>query len=284
MPQKLTIDDAKGWMEARLPSSISYIMKLANINSGTENTEGVDRVQSELADRIASLGLKVEIHPQVNRGSILVARTKASFDIGGDVALIGHADTFFEPQSQFPVAIDGDFLKGPGVYDMKGGIVSMLDALTVLYEMGLLETLPLRMIINSAEEKPTFEVLKNMQELLKGSELALVFEYGRPNDDIVVERKGIATYLCHVAGKAAHAGNRFFEGANAIVEISRIAQSLYALSDQRREVTCNPGKIWGGQKANGVPDDAHLLFEARFPRLSDYEGMGRETDRYFAST
>jgi glutamate carboxypeptidase len=265
------IHEVERWASVRLPHATNHLVELASIDSGTLAVNEVAKVQQRLADTFSRLGMSVELQEQVDRGPILIARTRASLSSSGDIALVGHADIVRDLSEEMaPIVIEGDTIRGTGVYDMKGGLVVITEALEALHAMGTLHALPIRVIVNSAEEDPTTEIARAMERNLTGCAAALVFESGRPKDAVVLERKGIIEARVDLQGRSTHAGNALFEGHNALVEASRLVLKLDALKDQERGLTCNPAKLVAGHAANAVPDKASLVFEARYFTGAEY--------------
>jgi glutamate carboxypeptidase len=271
---KLQLQEVDLWAKSRLPQATNHLLELASIDSATLKVSEVERVQHRIAESLGRLGMSVELQEQVERGPLLVARTRASLSSSGDIALVGHADTVRDIREEFtPIVIDGDTIRGTGVYDMKGGLVVIAEALEALHAMGVLHSIPMRVIINSAEEHPTDEIVHAMERNLTGCSAALVFESGRPGDSVVVERRGIIEAQVDFQGRSTHAGNALWEGHNALLEACRLALKLDALKDKERGITCNPGTLSGGHAANAVPDRATLVFETRYSSMVEYEEL-----------
>jgi glutamate carboxypeptidase len=242
---ELCLENVSEWAAAQLPAFTKQLKALVDVNSGTENLSGVHSVQRSLADNFERLGLSVDFIPQTNRAPILRARTRAGAESTDRLVLVGHADTVFGPDSSFQkFSIDAqnpNIARGPGAYDMKSGLVVIEGALKALSLMGTLENTPLEVLINSAEEYPTLETCETMKSLMRGASAALIFEFGRESNAIIVERKGMARYEIAIQGKEAHAGNGFFEGKSAFVEMARVVLELSKLSNEQSGLTVNPG-------------------------------------------
>src|SRR5262249_37909477 len=156
------------------------------------------------------------------------------------VGLIGHLDTVFPPGVFEGYRVDADLRRGPGVLDMKGGLVVVAWALKALAQtVGLAAVPPLRVIIVSDEEVGSFEGGPIIQRELAQAQAALVFESGRANDDIVTSRKGTGNLDVTARGKAAHAGNQHQDGANALWALARFVDRAQGLTDYARGITVN---------------------------------------------
>ena len=252
------------------------IARLVAVNSFTENAEGGREVAVLLkSDALAIPGIDCEVHPSTRFADHLVFSTKAKVD-QPPVALVGHLDTVFPPGSFEGFRRDGDLARGPGVLDMKGGLVVIAAALRAIAEtVGLSAVAPLKLVIVADEEVGSPEGQKIIAEATKGARAALVFEAGRSADLIITRRKGTGAMTAIAEGKAAHAGNGHREGANAIWTLSRFVDAAQRLTDYDRGATVNVGKFTGGQGKNTVPDHAEALLDFRFCTTSDGDRLIR---------
>ena len=185
--------------------------------------------------------------------------------------LIGHHDTVFPPGTFDVWEHEGDRIRGPGVLDMKGGLVTIWAALRCLADVGFLEKVPLAFVSVGDEEIGSRDSRGMLQELAQGAKGALVFEAGRSNDMIITQRKGTGSFLISVEGKAAHAGNHHAEGINSIWSLSRIIDQISNITDYERGITVNVGTISGGSSTNTVPAHAECTIDFRFIRLEEGE-------------
>lgn len=265
-------DTIKAFLAKELPGSIELLKELVNQNSWSANPEGVNQVQAILEREFASLGMMTYRSPVGERGDILVAVTGACEARNDHILLVGHADTVHPPTSPFSHFKDeGERLVGPGVFDMKGGLVMGLLALRCLHEMGILESLPIRFVINSAEELGAPDAWQFMRRCGERSRAVLVLEFGRKGDAIITERNGLASFEVVVQGKEAHVGNNFAKGASAIQQLARTIIRLAQLTDLDRGMMCNVGTIRGGTSNGVVAGSAAATFEIRAPSLADFE-------------
>ena len=250
------------------------------INSFTDNVAGVNRMVSALEDDFAPLGLVATRHPGDGLGDHIVWRT-AAWDERRDrrVLLVGHHDTVFPPGSFETFERDGDRVRGPGVLDMKGGLLVVRTALLALAEVGALDALPVAVVTVGDEEigSPTSRPL--IEELARGARAALVFESGRRDDAVVTRRKGTGSLKVRARGRAAHAGNAHAEGVNAIWGLARLIDRLQQLTDYDRGVTINVGLVSGGEAKNTVPAEAACGVDLRFVRAADGTDLVASIDR-----
>ncbi len=250
---------------------MNLLRDLVNQNSYTLNTDGVNLAQEIVSHKLAELGLEVEHYPLCDpnepRGNIITASSPLSKqnDGKGDVILSFHSDTVHHPDSPFKTLRlkDSNTLEGPGAYDMKASLVSAYLATRLLKKYDLLDNLPLRMIINSAEENSSEQSREMIRKLAFGANRALVFEFGRGDNVIVTERYGFKKFIATAKGQSAHV-REYAEGVNAIEEIAQLTLQLKALREAYPDSIINQGKIRGGSDTlNRVPDFAELRWEMR---------------------
>jgi len=251
---------------------VERIVHLAEINSHTGNPEGCAKVGAALSGMFGALpGVSVRTVPSSRFADHLVVETDAAVATSsGCIALVGHLDTVFPVGSFETVRREGDILRGPGVLDMKGGLVVVWEAMHVLGELGQLARLPLRLVIVSEEEIGSPEGRPLIQKELAGAACALVFEAGRKEDRIITSRKGSGMAKVVATGKAAHAANGHAQGVNAIWAMARFIDRVQALTDYERGITVNVGIVKGGEAKNTVPDRCEALLDVRF--LTTKEG------------
>jgi glutamate carboxypeptidase len=249
---------------------LALLEELVVVNSYTGNWAGGAIVAELLAKEIRAIpGMHTRLEASERFAPHLVAWSDAGEHAAGSVALVGHYDTVFPPGTFEGFAIDGPLGRGPGVVDMKGGLVVMLFALRALGEVGVLARLPVRMVIVSDEEIGSPEGGEVLRRELSGASCALTFEAGRANDRIITQRKGTGSVQLVARGKAAHSGNHHADGANAIWALARAIDAAQALTDYRRGMTINTGTVSGGRGRNTVPDHAEALVDLRYVSRAD---------------
>jgi glutamate carboxypeptidase len=266
-------DQAARWLEDKLPAMEEPLAALVEVNSFTENREGGNRVGAILRELFRIPGLAPETVTSDRYADHVLFQSEGASN-GAPVALIGHLDTVFPPGKFEGYRRDGALRRGPGVLDMKGGLVVIAFALKALAEVRGLEAIaPLRIAVVSDEEVGSPEGQVVIRRFIPGARAALVFESGRANDAIVTRRKGTggATAVAH--GKGAHAGNAHAEGHNAIWALARFIDRVQQLTDYARGVTVNVGKISGGLGKNTVPDLAEAAVDIRFETGADAKAL-----------
>jgi glutamate carboxypeptidase len=265
-------DEAAAWLADKQRAMEEAIAPLVDQNSFTENPEGGRKTGALLGELFAIAGVETAVRASERYADHLVFRSHPHLPNRGAVALVGHLDTVFPPGTFEGFRRDGALLRGPGVLDMKGGLVVVAYALKALAATGGLDAVvPVRVVVVSDEEVGSTEGAGVIGAAAAGSAVALVFEAGRTGDTIITRRKGVAFVTAIAHGRAAHAGNAHKEGANAIWAAARFVDGVQALTDYDRGVTVNVGRIAGGETTNTVPDRAEVHIDARFCTRTDGE-------------
>jgi glutamate carboxypeptidase len=261
---------------------IDFLCQLVETNSYTGHKSGVDDVAEQVAERLVALGLGHRREPREAVGDFHRFDTAASLDApvkGSRLALIGHLDTVFPPDSPFQhlERLDDGRLTGPGVLDMKGGLDVAVCALEALGP-DRLHQLPLRVLLNSDEEIGSPHSRPWIEAQAGDLEAALVLEGGRDGDDIVTRRKGTGRLLVETLGRSAHAGNHHRDGVNAIIQLAHVCVALSELTDYERGRTVNVGQIAGGIAKNVVPERATAQVDVRYLVPDDADVIRRRVE------
>ena len=192
--------------------------------------------------------------------------------------LLGHYDTVWPISTlqQRPFSVDGDIIRGPGSFDMKGGLAQIVLALAAVRDLGLETPLTPVVFVNSDEEIGSRSSTRYITWLAKHADRALVMEPALGEQgDIKTERKGIGRFTITVYGKAAHAGLDPEAGASAILELSHVIQSLFALNDVDEGISVNVGTIDGGIQPNVIAPHSKAVVDVRVPTVA----AGHEIER-----
>ncbi len=239
--------------------------------SHTLDKEGVDAVGQIISNSLSLEELDQQIVPEAPHGDHLIFRSRGCRTGDPPILLTGHMDTVFPKGSNFNFYREaGQKAYGPGIIDMKGGLVTAIYALKALHAARLLTEIPLVFICNSDEEigSPTSRQL--ITEEAEKSLCALVFECGGLNGEIVTGRKGKVGYRLQIKGKAGHAA--FTNGkkkASAILELAHKTIQLEGLNDPERQLTINVGHIEGGSAPNVIAERATAQIDTRFLTKKD---------------
>lgn len=239
----------------------SELAELISINSYSKNKAGIDRVASLYGGWMDKIGFEDKVYQRKEIGNHhLYTSLKVA---GPKVLLLGHFDTVFPPGTFEQFSEDEHWVYGPGVCDMKGGNYVALCALRQIKQrFGTIANIDVLMV--SDEETGSDDSKPLTQQLASNYDLCLVFEAAGPEDDIVVARKGVATFDIDLTGKAAHAGNCYIEGIDANLAAAHMVIALSKLTNLHRGTTVNAGKMSGGIGANTISPHAAIKVEARF--------------------
>jgi glutamate carboxypeptidase len=275
---------ATAWLSDKQPAMEDALAALVDVNSYTDNPQGGRKVGTLLRDLFAVDGAESTTVPSERFADHLVFRTRPELPNRGAVAMLGHLDTVFPPGSFEGYRREEYVARGPGVLDMKGGLVVMAFALkAIAATTGLGSVVPVRIVVVSDEEVGSPEGQAVIAAAISGSSGCLVFEAGREGDAIISRRKGTGAMTAVAHGRAAHAGNAHEQGANAIWAIALLVDAAQQLTDYPRGVTVNVGRLTGGQSKNTVPDRAEAQIDLRFCTRADGErlavAIGREAER-----
>ena len=240
---------------------------LVNIDCGSYTPDGVNEVARWVASFLSEMGADIDLRPDPEGrfGNTVVGTFRGAMH-GPRIVLIGHMDTVFDPGTvaERPFRIDEGIAYGPGVTDMKSGLLAGLYALkAIITELDGLPFERLVFIANPDEEVGSPSSSAHIRELAADADACLVLECARANGDIVSARKGILDTRFTVLGRAAHAGVEPEKGRNAILEAARIVEDLHALNGRWPGVTVNVGVIRGGSRPNVVPDRCELEVDVR---------------------
>ncbi len=187
----------------------------------------------------------------------------------GGVMLVGHLDTVFPAEVFAGYRVDGGLARGPGVLDMKGGLVVVVFALRALREADLLPQIALTFAVVSDEEVGSPDSAPHLRARARGASCALVFEAGRAGDAVITRRKGVGRVTVVATGRGAHAGNDHAAGANALWGLCRFVDRAQGLTDHGRARTVNVGRLEGGLGTNTVPDAGRAMLEYRYATQAD---------------
>lgn len=270
-------EESKKWIDAQQESLLSSLMQLSEINSGTSNLDGIAKVgdffQSYFADAADSCEvINSNFREQTNIagekireefGNILSFKKRS--DAPFKVLLVGHMDTVFPQDHSFqsPNIIDANTLHGPGVADMKGGILVMLTALRAFEESNHSNQLGWEVILNADEETGSHGSVSTLVNAAATADVGLIYEPALADGTLSRARKGSGNFTVVARGKAAHAGREFSLGRNAIMGLYSATQKLAQLTNIEKGITVNIARISGGSAFNVVPAEAVLQFNIR---------------------
>jgi glutamate carboxypeptidase len=245
------------FVDANNAQAIALLEKSVNINSGTMNFDGVREVGKLFRAEFDALGFKttwVEGAP-FNRAGHLVAEHTATAGSGAPrILLIGHLDTVFEADSPFQKyeRVSDSAAKGPGVTDMKGGNVIIVQTLKALRSAGLLASMNVAVVMTGDEESAGRPLTQSREALVaaaRNADIAIGFEDGDGNPaTAVIARRGTTNWLLRVKGRPAHSSQIFNaeNGYGAAFEAARILNAFREKLAGQPHLTFNPGVVLGG--------------------------------------
>jgi glutamate carboxypeptidase len=262
-------------------AQVADLATLVNIDCGSYTKAGVDEVGRWVAAFLEGLGATVVRHPHPTFGDTVVgtiAGTAVGIPDGTPprprILLIGHMDTVFDPGTAAarPFRIVDGRAYGPGVTDMKGGLLTGLYALAALRDTTAgLPFERLTFVANPDEEIGSPTSTPIIRAIAADADACLVLECARANGDVVSSRKGIVDARLTVHGRAAHAGVEPEKGRSAILAAAHLVPALHALTGRWPGVTCNVGVITGGTRPNVVAEEARLEVDVRATRGEDLD-------------
>jgi glutamate carboxypeptidase len=258
------------YFQERLVDILQELRTYVEMETPTLHKEAVDRLGEYIAGRFRSLGCKVEVLPQPVYGNQL----RVEYGTGDEQLLIlGHFDTVKEigTLASEPWRIEEGKAYGPGVYDMKSGIVFSYFALKAIIERGLPLQKKLVFFWNTDEEigSPSSEAF--IRKEAEKSAIALVIEPSYGDGFLKTSRKGGGDFLLRVKGRAAHAGNDHAKGINAIEEMARHILTIQSWTNYEAGTTLSVGTIKGGTASNVVPDFAEAEIDFRVSKTEEAE-------------
>ncbi len=260
--------DIERYIQQRLLGYIEELRELCAIDSNSYHKPGLDEVALYLAARMRGMGIATIIEHET-WGNDLLGVVRGSGK--GKVLLLGHMDTVYPvgTAATRPMYVEGDVIRGPGVSDMKGCVLSAIYAIEALLAMDYGSFGEIRFLCVSDEEILQRHSLELIREVCSDCQEALVLEAARANGSIVSARKGNSGYKLMARGRSAHAGVEPEKGRNAIVELAYQTLRLQSLQGWRDGVTINPGHFLGGTALNVVPDYAEVQIDLRFVHPQD---------------
>jgi len=253
--QKLTIEETKiiNEINKQMPQTLRMLEQLVNINSGTNNLEGVREVGAILRkefDKIDFTTQWITLPDSLKRAGHLVANINGKK--GKKLFLIGHLDTVFEPDMPANPykKINASTATGQGVVDMKGGNMIIISALQALYKLGYLKNTTITAYFTGDEEKsgkPTSVSRADFIERAKQADIALGFEGGSLTT-VAAARRGTSHWQLTTTGRQAHSAGIFTAGYGSIYEAARIINTFREQLGKEKYLTFNPGFVIGGSE------------------------------------
>lgn len=258
---------------------VELLRKLVNIDSGSYSKAGVDAVVAALREHLAARGVACEVRPNDTYGSCMRAVVNGPGGVADrPVLLMGHCDTVFPDGTvaERPFTIDGDLAYGPGVADMKGGLVINSFVLETFARLG--PPVPLVGLYTADEEIASPSSRPMIEAEARHARAVLNSEPGRPTGNVVTGRKGAMFIELEVTGKAAHSGVNHRDGISAIEALCRKVPRLHAITDYQTGTTANVGLISGGTAVNTVASRARASVDVRYKTMDAMKAAKAQID------
>ena len=264
------------WFDAHKQDMLTMVERVVNMDSFSHDAADVNRLGEVITGWMAEAGFRTEMLPKrpapadepwmASLGNVFTARTHP-VEAGPGVALIGHMDTVFPAgtAASRPFRLDraADRATGPGIVDMKSGLVVNMFVARALKELGLMDV-PMTLTFSPDEELGSPSTTPLLGEQLNGAHAVICTEPGYAGGGVSVERKGSGHLLLEIEGVSAHAGRCYADGASAILELAHKVLAFNEHLDLANGTTVNTGLISGGASANSVAPNAtarvHLTF------------------------
>lgn len=256
-------------IERRRDEFLDALRAMVNLDCGSFSPTGVNRIADFCEERFVGSGWEVDRRPGgpaeggKQLGDLLIGRLPGPG--GPRVLLLSHMDTVFSEGTaqERPFRIEGDRAFGPGVSDMKSGLLAGFFAVEALQTIGDGEFGSITYICNPDEEIGSPFSGPSIREAAASADVAFVLEAARENGDLVSARKGVSDARIEITGRAAHAGAFPERGRSAVLEAAHKIVALHGVSDRLAGVTVNVGVVSGGTRPNVVPEQCHLEVDIR---------------------
>jgi len=261
---------------------LDCLRRAVEIESPSNSKAAVDRLAAYLAREFRRQGARVQVLNHRTAGSAVAAeffsRRTASERRAKPILLLGHLDTVWDlgTLERMPFRVRGGRAYGPGILDMKSGIVCGWWAIRALQALKIHPAGPVRFFLNSDEEVSSLAFRDRILAEARKARAVLVLEPAVPGGALKTARKGVGEFEVTVHGRAAHAGVNPAAGVNAIAELARQLLRIEKFARPRRGLTLNVGVIRGGTRTNVIPASASATVDARIPRLSDRAAIERK--------
>lgn len=264
------VDQVRDFINDQKDALVSLVQRLVEAESPSAHPECHDSVRRILATALMDVGYVVR-EPGVPAGvHHIFARPAERRRDRGNQLLVGHFDTVWPIGTieKRPFTVNGNTMRGPGVFDMKGGLAQMVLALRSIRELRLEPPLTPVLLLNADEEIGSRTSSTYIRMLARRAERAFVLEPAMGEDGkLKTERKGIGRFTITVFGKAAHAGLDPESGASAILELSHVIQTLFGFNDPDKGITVNVGTVDGGIQPNVIAPHGTAVVDVRVPTL-----------------
>ena len=270
------VDQVRDFISGQKDVLVSLLRLLVEAESPSAHPECHDSVRRILSGALMDAGYVVREPGVCGAARHIFARPAQRRRDHRSQLLVGHFDTVWPigTLEKRPYTVNGNTIRGPGVFDMKGGLVQIILALNAIRELRLEPPLTPVVLVNADEEIGSRTSSTYIRMLARRAERAFVLEPAMgANGDIKTERKGIGRFTITVFGKAAHAGLDPEGGASAILELSHVIQALFALNDPDKGISVNVGTVDGGIQPNVIAPHSTAVADVRVPTVASGEAI-----------
>jgi glutamate carboxypeptidase len=267
-------DQILSYVRDQQQALIDLLQHLVEAESPSSRPEAHRLILSVLSGAFESLDFKVSTVRGNTTRNHFYARPLTRSKGRPTQLLLGHFDTVWPLGTIFkrPFSVEGNIIRGPGIFDMKGGLAQIVFALKAIQKLDLQLPMVPVVFINSDEEIGSRTSTRYVRALARSVDRVFVLEPAMGEQGIIkTERKGVGRFTIRVHGKAAHAGLDPEAGASAILELSHIIQTLFALNDGDKGITVNVGTIDGGLRPNVIAPHSQAVVDVRVPTVADGE-------------
>ncbi|HPW18937.1 MAG TPA: M20 family metallopeptidase [Candidatus Aminicenantes bacterium] len=262
--------DFRLYFRSRQGEMVHLLKQLVALESPSGDKKAVDACAAFVVRELKRVGCRTALHPQKDIGDLVVAEFAPGKlkDADDEILVLSHVDTVWPvgKLATMPFFVQGHRLHGPGVLDMKAGLVMLVHALRSLHSLNLKPRKRITVVLNTAEETGHPAATELIRKQARRASLVLCLEPALPGGALKLERKGRLVARLDVRGRAAHAGTPE-KGVNAAEELAAQIARLKRL--RTRETTVNVGRIGGGEAPNIVAESAWALLDVRFWKAAD---------------
>lgn len=266
------VQDVLALASSKRERMVDLLERLVRVESPSTEREALFKVLELIDGELRRLDLAVKHYPGESTGGYLVAHPR-DFEKGTPAQLLlGHCDTVWPIGTieSMPFSVERNVIRGPGVFDMKGGLTQMLFALEVISDLGIRSQLAPVVLINSDEEIGSVDSGDAITKWARQVERVFVMEPSLGIEGrLKTARKGVSQFKIDISGKAAHAGLDPQKGVSAIRELANIINRLYALNDHEKGININVGVVRGGLRPNVIAPSCTAEIDVRVVKVKD---------------
>jgi glutamate carboxypeptidase len=272
------------YFEAHRAEMLEFTRWLVEQESMSREADATTRIAENLGARLASMGGSVDLFNDANYGSTLRARFNHAVDDsqnGKQLLVVGHLDTVWPigTLAARPFRVEADCAFGPGIFDMKSGVMLAAYAVRAIRELGRMTRRQTTLLMTCDEETGSHFSREIIEEEAQRASAALVMEPPIPGGTIKTGRKGVGEFELIIRGRPAHAGNDPAAGISAITELAHQILAINKLNDYERGTTVNVGVARGGVLSNVIAAEARAFVDMRFKTVDEGERISQAMSR-----